>query len=144
MELIQRVSEYFGLEFQWPQDRSVSSAQTEKISTLADSSTKYDKEDLIFHQPKSFSQVQKIVKGLEDEQLVIVNLTQTEHDIASRIIDFMSGAIYALNGSSEKIAKDIFLFAPQGIEMSYETQEDNLVRETGLSAAEKESLDAKE
>ena len=46
---------------------------------------------------------------------MIVDFSAVNQTSVYRILDFMSGAIYALNGSIRQISKNIFLFAPSGV-----------------------------
>ena len=48
---------------------------------------------------------------------VVVNLQQNEHDKARRIVDFLSGTVYAIGGDIQKIGMDIFLCTPDNIEV---------------------------
>ena len=47
------------------------------------------------------------------------NLENLETDVARKIFDFLSGATYALNGNVQKIANNIFLFAPANVDITY-------------------------
>ena len=53
--------------------------------------------------------------GLKDGQQQIVNLEQTPVEMAERIIDFLNGATYALDGSVEKIGEQVYLFTPASV-----------------------------
>lgn len=69
-------------------------------------------------EPVSFEEVRKIVNYLLDQRPIVLNLDQTDKPQAKRIIDFVSGATYALQGNMQKIGEGIFLFAPHGVEIS--------------------------
>ena len=54
---------------------------------------------------------------------IIINLEKIETETAKKIFDFLSGATYALNGSVQKIANNIFIFAPESVDIAA-SQED--------------------
>jgi cell division inhibitor SepF len=86
-----------------------------KLVTLA-SSSKVAK--MIIVEPNNFEEVQTIVDHLKNRQTVILNLEETDKTTARRIADFLGGAIYALDGSMQKVSGSIFLFTPANIEVS--------------------------
>lgn len=81
-------------------------------------------------EPRSFDEVQEITDNLKNRCPVIVNLEQAEPDLAKRVVDFVSGATYALNGSLQKVGNGIFLFVPNNIDISSELR--NQSKENGL------------
>ena len=73
---------------------------------------------LVLIEPKSFDECPKLVDGLKGRRPVIINLEKIETETAKKIFDFLSGATYALNGSVQKIANNIFIFAPESVDIS--------------------------
>lgn len=72
-------------------------------------------------EPRSFEEVQTIADQMRSRRPVILNLEHIEKenkDVAQRILNFLSGATYALGGSSQRISNAIFFFAPQGVDVS--------------------------
>jgi cell division inhibitor SepF len=65
--------------------------------------------------PTSFDEVDKLVSHVKGRKPVIVNFESTSKEVARRIIDFLSGAVLALNGSTMKVTNDTFLFVPSNI-----------------------------
>lgn len=80
--------------------------------------------------PHSFEDSQEICNMLLANRPVIVNLEGFDPDDAQRIMDFISGCIYAINGKYHQISKYIFIFSPENIDISG----DSLAGE-GLSAS---------
>ena len=70
--------------------------------------------NIIMVEPKSQSDIQQVVDYLRDGQMVTVNLEQIANDDRMRILDFLSGALYGLNGSIHRWHGDLFLLAPEG------------------------------
>jgi len=81
-------------------------------------------------EPRSFDEVQEITDNLKNRCPVIINLEQAESDLAKRVVDFVSGATYALNGSLQKVGNGIFLFVPNNMDISSDLR--NQSKEKGL------------
>lgn len=78
---------------------------------------------VVVAEPRTFEEVQEIVDNLKNRRPVIVNLERVDGDLARRIVDFVSGATYGLNGSMQKVGGGIFLFVPSNIDIAGETQD---------------------
>jgi cell division inhibitor SepF len=80
--------------------------------------------------PTRFSDAQEIGDLVKGNHPVIVNLQASERDLARRMIDFCSGVTYALAGSMEKVAEQVFLLTPSNVEVSAEERQ--RLQERGL------------
>ena len=69
---------------------------------------------------QTFDDARRAADGLKDGQQQIVNLEQTSSDMCERIIDFLNGATYALDGSVEKIGEQVYLFTPSTVTIDIE------------------------
>lgn len=67
---------------------------------------------MIVYRPVSYEDTQNIIDNLKSRKPVIVNMEELDIDCAQRILDFIAGAIYALNGNIYKISHGIFVVAP--------------------------------
>jgi cell division inhibitor SepF len=83
--------------------------------------------------PARFADAQEIGDRLKDDQPVIVNLQVVDRELARRMIDFCSGLAYALSGSMEKVADQVFLLTPSDVEVSPEERQ--RLQERGLFRA---------
>lgn len=72
---------------------------------------------VILYEPRSYDEAQEIADHLRSHRAVVVNLQRVRNDQAMRIIDFLSGTIYALSGSISKIGGNIFLCTPDTVEI---------------------------
>ena len=54
-------------------------------------------------------------QGVPKKRIVEVNLEKLDSDTARKIFDFLGGATYALNGNVQKVANNIFIFAPENV-----------------------------
>ena len=70
---------------------------------------------LVVIEPKGFDECSKLVDSLKSRKPIIVNLEQLDSDTARKIFDFLGGATYALNGNVQKVANNIFVFAPENV-----------------------------
>ena len=78
---------------------------------------------LIVNEPATFEDCSKIADNLKNRKPVIINLEKLETETAKRIFDFVSGATYALDGSVQKVANNIFVFAPDNVDISSNIEE---------------------
>lgn len=72
---------------------------------------------VVIMQPENFDDAQDICDHLKNKKPVIVNLEELEKDLAQRIIDFLSGSVYALDGSIQKVSGGIFIIAPYNVDV---------------------------
>lgn len=70
---------------------------------------------LVVIEPKGFEECPKLVDSLKSRKPIIVNLEKLESDTGRKIFDFLGGATYALNGNVQKVANNIFVFAPENV-----------------------------
>lgn len=72
---------------------------------------------MIVYHPISYEDTQNIIDNLKSRKPVIVNMEELEIECAQRILDFMAGAVYALNGTIFKISRGIFVVAPNNYDI---------------------------
>jgi len=70
---------------------------------------------MILLEPRAYSESQQIVDYLKNRNTVVVNLKRVTGDQAKRIVDFLSGTIYAIGGEIQKIGGGIFLCTPNNV-----------------------------
>lgn len=73
---------------------------------------------MVLVEPRVYAEAQDIADHLKNRRAVVVNLQRIEKDQAKRIVDFLSGTVYAIGGDIQKIGTDIFLCTPDNIEIS--------------------------
>ena len=73
---------------------------------------------MVVLQPQSMEDTQVVIDNLCQGKSVIVNLENLSPEVAQRLLDFISGAIYALRGNIRKVSRGIFLLAPNGVDIS--------------------------
>ena len=80
---------------------------------------------MILLEPRAYSESQQIADHLKNRNSVVVNLKRVTSDQAKRIIDFLSGTVYAIGGSMEKIGVGIYLCTPKNVNVQGKITEDN-------------------
>ena len=78
---------------------------------------------VIVIEPKSFDDAQQVANCLREKRPVVINFENTDADAAKRIIDFISGTTYALNGEIKKVGRNVFLCAPSNVNVTYTEEE---------------------
>ncbi|WP_026893934.1 cell division protein SepF [Clostridiisalibacter paucivorans] len=79
---------------------------------------------LAIHQPSRYEDTTKIVEDLKSRKPVVINLQNLESEVKRKVFDFMNGAVYALEGTIQKITKDIFVLAPSNVEIDGRIKEE--------------------
>jgi cell division inhibitor SepF len=77
-------------------------------------------------EPRAFEEVKEITDNLKNRRPVIVNLEQADDELARRVVDFVMGATYALNGSQQKVGNGVFLFVPANMDIASELKDKNI------------------
>ena len=72
---------------------------------------------MILLEPRAFSESQQIADHLKKRNTVVVNMKRVTAEQAKRIIDFLSGTVYALGGDLQKIGGGIFLCTPKDVDV---------------------------
>jgi len=79
---------------------------------------------MILLEPRAYSESQQIADHLKNRNSVVVNLKRVTADQAKRIIDFLSGCIYAIGGTMQKIGVGIYLCAPKNVNVQGKISDD--------------------
>lgn len=109
--------------------RSASQARSPKRAATPSAS---DVNVRIFH-PKTIEDANSIADELVSDKIVVMNLEEVDMAAAQRIVDFVSGACYSVDGNLQKIAKKAFIVTPKNANLSSEMG--NIIREAvGLSS----------
>ena len=88
---------------------------------------------MVISQPTTFEQSDEICSFLKERKSVIVNLEYVNKDVARRIVDFISGGVYALDGYIQKVSNSIFLVAPSNYEITNEMAREEIKSKLSVS-----------
>jgi FtsZ-interacting cell division protein YlmF len=72
---------------------------------------------MILLEPRAYSESQQIADHLKKKNTVVVNMKRVTPDQAKRIVDFLSGTVYAIGGDLQKIGGGIFLCTPKNVDV---------------------------
>ena len=75
---------------------------------------------VVVTKPATFGETKEMATHIKEGRPVIVNLEGLSLALSQRIVDYMSGATYILNGDMQKIGEYIFIFTPQGLNIGME------------------------
>lgn len=103
-------------EIQMP--RRERTARVEKSSKVIPMRTTSKGLEVCIMKPTSFEDSQEVCNILLSGRAVVVNLEGFDADDAQRIMDFISGCIFAINGKLHRISKYIFIFSPDSVDIS--------------------------
>ena len=76
-----------------------------------------NKQEVVLFRPGSFNDTSKAADDLRSRKAVIVNMENVDKAMARRVVDFLSGCVYALDGDVKKIAQSAYLFCPHNMDI---------------------------
>lgn len=76
------------------------------------------KQEVVLFRPTSFNDTSKAADSLRNRKAVVLNLENVDKAMSRRVVDFLSGTVYAVDGSVKKIAQSAYLFCPHNMEIS--------------------------
>ena len=76
-----------------------------------------NKQEVVLFRPVSFNDTSKAADDLRNKKAVIVNMENVDKAMARRVVDFLSGCAYALDGKVKKIAQSTYLFCPHNMDV---------------------------
>lgn len=75
------------------------------------------KQEVVLYHAKSFNDAAKAADELRRKKAVILNMENVDKALTRRVVDFLSGSVYALDGSVKKIAQSTYLFCPHNMDV---------------------------
>lgn len=86
--------------------------------------------EVVVFEPRSYSEsTTQIAEALKEKKTVILNLQLLDKEQSQRVVDFLCGCTYALEGDQKRIGDRVFIFTPDNINLSQETVSSKLSRE---------------
>ena len=76
-----------------------------------------NKQEVVLFRPGSFNDTSKAADDLRNRKAVIVNMENVDKAMARRVVDFLSGCVYAMDGTVKKIAQSAYLFCPHNMDV---------------------------
>ena len=94
-----------------PSASSVSSGFSGQVVNLS------GKQEVVLFHPANFNDTSKAADDLRSKKAVIVNMENVDKAMARRVVDFLSGCAYALDGKVKKVAQSTYLFCPHNMDV---------------------------
>jgi cell division inhibitor SepF len=85
-----------------------------------------DGPEVLVLEPEIFKDAPSICNKIRSNKTVVLNLKNTDYENGRKIFDFLSGALFALDGSINKIADNVFILAPKAVAVLTNPQQDEL------------------
>ncbi|WP_280769067.1 cell division protein SepF [Salipaludibacillus daqingensis] len=103
------------------QDREISpseNSQRKDKGNIVSLSSVQSQAKVILLEPHSYDEVQEIADQLKNRKAVVINVQRISRDQAKRIVDFLSGTVYAIGGDIQKLGNNIFLCTPDNVDVT--------------------------
>lgn len=99
-------------------DSTPAPGRSQKVVSINSGRQSNDYGKISLFEPRLYSDVKEIATQLLNERAIIVNFTQMENGEAKRVVDFLNGTVFAIDGSIERVGDQIFLCTPHNYEIS--------------------------
>ena len=126
MSFKNKIKNYFAVdeeyEYEYVQEEPVKEepvqANGKKQNVINLASIQQSASKVVLCEPRTYNEAQEIADNIVNRRAVVINLQRVEHQQAKRIVDFLSGTVYALNGDIQKLGSETFLCTPDNVEVS--------------------------
>ncbi len=114
-EMMDEEEGFFEEEMEEQEEQRYSKRKQPKVVGLPNPAAKMR---MLVFQPSSYEEAECIIDNLKARKPVIMNLDDLEVELGQRILDFVGGAVYSLNGDIKKVARSIFVVAPSNVDVA--------------------------
>lgn len=97
-----------------PQAENLTSVKKSNVVNLHSASLPMK---VVVVEPTSYDEVQDICNNLKSKKPIIINFENIDKDVAKRMVDFISGAVFALDGTIQKVSNGIVIVAPSNVDI---------------------------
>lgn len=108
--------EYIEEEANYSEDASNQREEPKNVVSLK--SMKQPTSKVVLCEPRTYNEAQEIADNIVNRRAVVINLERVNKDQAKRIVDFLSGTVYAVNGDIQKLGVQTFLCTPDNVEIT--------------------------
>jgi len=119
-----------------PQPRPEPNARRARLVSLPGARRDEQRFSVVVQKPARFEDVQAVVDCLKERRPVIVSVEALSKDVARRLVDFVMGAAYALDGRMHRLGDSLFLFTPSNVGID--------VADSGAQMADDDDFDDRE
>lgn len=101
--------------YTWSKPSYASEARRSKVVNMSGTSSSMSTSNMVIQQPTEYNNAKEIARNLKDRQPVIVNLEKLDKVTAQKVVDFLSGAVFALDGRIQKVSNGIIVAVPSNM-----------------------------
>ncbi|MFC0090456.1 cell division protein SepF [Allobacillus sp. GCM10007491] len=99
------------------QKKEASIATHEQSNIVSIHSVQQDSR-MVLCEPKEFEEVEEIAEHIKKRKSVVINMQRLDQTNSKRMVDFLSGTVYGLNGKIQKLGSQTFLCTPEHVSIS--------------------------
>ena len=139
---INKLLDFFGWESQVvdPEDEFYDDGLPEEVEPVADMPSRTARKTqpqgkvvplsaptdrkVIIRSPQNILEMKELVDHLRSRSTVIMNVEKTEPQLAQRMVDFLSGAVYCIDGDMEKLSSGVIIAVPHGVDITADLRDD--------------------
>ncbi|OAT73445.1 cell division protein SepF [Parageobacillus thermoglucosidasius] len=125
MGLIKKFKDYFleedydEYEEEYEEEEETQEMAKENVkSNVVSLQSVHKSSKVVLIEPRAYAEAQEIADHLKNRRAVVVNLQRIQHDQAKRIVDFLSGTVYAIGGDIQQVGTKIFLCTPDNVDVT--------------------------
>jgi cell division inhibitor SepF len=97
--------------------REVPKDDSSNVVTMPNKGRFMEKNEVLVIEPEYFNDAPSVCTELKEGKTIVVNLEKADYEDAKKIFDFLNGAVFALNGSINKVAENVFILAPNAVDV---------------------------
>ncbi|WP_249869859.1 cell division protein SepF [Oceanobacillus saliphilus] len=126
MSIKNKIKNYFTMDDEYeydyveeevvPENKPTAKQKTQNVVNLT--SVQQSSSKVVLCEPRNYNEAQEIADNIVNRRAVVINLQRVDHQQAKRIVDFLSGTVYAVNGDIQKLGSETFLCTPDNVEVS--------------------------
>ncbi|SDJ73899.1 cell division protein SepF [Sediminibacillus albus] len=125
MSIKDKIKTFFTLddEYEYVEEEELevpetASSQKDKSKNIVSLKSVQPSSKVVLLEPRTYSEAQEIADNIVNRRAVVINLQRVDHSQAKRIVDFLSGTVYAVSGDIQKLGTHTFLCTPDNVDVS--------------------------
>ncbi|GAB3067877.1 cell division protein SepF [Virgibacillus ainsalahensis] len=126
MSIKNKIKNYFTMDDEYeyeyveetPEQESNSNGKSKNQNVVNLTSMQQPSSKVVLCEPRTYNEAQEIADNIVNRRAVVINLQRVENQQAKRIVDFLSGTVYAVNGDIQKLGVETFLCTPDNVDVS--------------------------
>jgi len=111
------------------QENPIKSAHNRKNNLKVLSHPAASPYEVMVIEPRSFDEALEVANNLRSRKSLILNLHLLDAEQSQRVVDFVSGATHAIDGHQQKVGEGVFVFTPNNVNISVETEKTRIIRD---------------